>query len=427
MSVGWAYAVPKAAAEVARVLAEHPMADAVVDQIDGRRIRVGNQWLIDFASCNYLGLDLDLEIQAGVPAYMADWGTHPSWARGIASPALYPRVEAAVSELLGVADVLAFPTLTHTHNGVVPALVGEGTLLVDIRAHQTLHDAAVIARARGATVRRFRSGDIEQVERLLRRSAPPRVVCMDGINSMTGNPPDLPAFAALVREHDATLYVDDAHGFGVIGERSGYDPSPYGRRGNGIVRWFGESYDRVVLAAGFSKAYSSLLAFAAIPSELKQYLKVMVPTYVYGGPVPVASLATTLLGLDVNERRGDELRAQLYHRTRAVLDHLDKLGVATSNVSGFPLIELALANAEDLDPVGRHLFDRGVYVTLAPYPVVPRDEVGFRVQLTAANTADQVDHLLTVLAEVDDRFGFRRPHPEPGSRWSRDGHDVAGR
>jgi 8-amino-7-oxononanoate synthase len=125
----------------------------------------------------------------------------------------------------------------------------------------------------------------------------------------------------------------------------------------------------------------------------------------------VASLATTLLGLDVNERRGDELRAQLYHLTRAVLDHLDKLGVATSNVSGFPLIELALANAEDLDPVGRHLFDRGVYVTLAPYPVVPRDEVGFRVQLTAANTADQVDHLLTVLAEVDDRFGFRRPHP----------------
>jgi len=50
-------------------------------------------------------------------------------------------------------------------------------------------------------------------------------------------------------------------------------------------------------------------------------------------------------------------------------------------------------------------------VTLAPYPVVPRDEVGFRVQLTAANTAEQVDHLLTVLQEVDDRFGFRRPHP----------------
>jgi hypothetical protein len=49
--------------------------------------------------------------------------------------------------------------------------------------------------------------------------------------------------------------------------------------------------------------------------------------------------------------------------------------------------------------------------TLAPYPVVPREEVGFRVQLTAANTVEQVDHLITVLSEIDDRFGFRRPNP----------------
>ena len=405
------YFVPRPAAEVARLIAEHPLVDAVVDQVDGRMLRLGDHWLADFASCNYLGLDLDPEIIAGVPAFLEAWGTHPSWARGIASPALYPRLEAAVRELLGVEDVLAFPTLTHTHNGVLPALAGEGTLLVETRGHRTLHDAAVIARARGAKVRRFRTGDVEQLDRLLASSAPPRVVSMDGVNSMTGNPPDLPALAAVAREHDALLYVDDAHGFGVIGERSGYDPSPYGRRGNGTVRWFGESYDHIVLATGFSKAYSSLLAVVAVPTRLKEYLKVMVPTYVYGGPVPVASLATALLGLEVNERRGDELRAQLYHRTRLVLDHLEKLGVATSNTSELPLIELAIADPEDLHPVGRHLFDRGVYVTLAPYPVVPRDEVGFRIQLTAANTIAQIEHLLVVLGELDDRFGFRRPHP----------------
>jgi 8-amino-7-oxononanoate synthase len=53
-------------------------------------------------------------------------------------------------------------------------------------------------------------------------------------------------------------------------------------------------------------------------------------------------------------------------------------------------------------------------VTLAPYPVVPRREVGFRIQVTAANTAEQVDHLLAVLEELDDRFGFRRPQPLSG-------------
>ena len=102
----------------------------------------------------------------------------------------------------------------------------------------------MLARARGASVRRFRPGDVGHAERPLRGPArPPVVLCMDGVNSMTGNPPDLAAFADLARRHDALLYVDDAHGFGVIGERTGYDPTPYGRRGNAVVRWAGESYE----------------------------------------------------------------------------------------------------------------------------------------------------------------------------------------
>jgi 8-amino-7-oxononanoate synthase len=72
--------VPPMVAEVSRLILEHPMADAVVEEIDGRRIRVGGHWVVDFASCNYLRLDLDPEVIAQVPGYLARWGTHPSWA-----------------------------------------------------------------------------------------------------------------------------------------------------------------------------------------------------------------------------------------------------------------------------------------------------------------------------------------------------------
>ncbi len=92
------------------------------------------------------------------------------------------------------------------------------------------------------------------------------MILIDGVNSMTGNAPDLHAFAELAREHGALLYVDDAHGFGVIGERSSAEACDYGARGNSIVRHLGESYDNVVLVGGFSKAYSSLLAFLACPT-----------------------------------------------------------------------------------------------------------------------------------------------------------------
>ena len=118
----------------------------------------------------------------------------------------------------------------------------------------------------------------------------------------------------------------------------------------------------------------------------------------------MASLATVLAGLDVNRRRGDAIRTDLYEKTTRVLDGLDKLGVATPNTSGFPIIEMPLGDPDKIDDVGRFLFERGIYVTLAAFPLVPRSEVGFRVQVTAANTHEDVDLLLDVLAEAADRF-----------------------
>jgi len=392
--------------DLARLQYSHRMLDAVIDEIDGRQIRVGNQWLTDYASCNYLGLDLDQEIIDAVPGYLRRWGTHPSWSRLLGSPVLYEEIEHRLTALLGSEDSLLLPTITHIHMSVIPVLAGGGTIFLDSRAHKTIYDGCALAQARGASIQRFAHEELNHLEALLRDSSwrRPGIVCIDGVNSMTGNAPDLAAFAALAREHDVILYVDDAHGFGVIGERSPDEPCNYGIRGNSIVRHVGEGNENIVLVGGFSKAYSSLLAFIACPTALKQVLKTAAPPYLYSGPSPVASLATVLEGLRVNDARGDQLRSKLHHLTHRVLDRLGELGVHTPNHSGFPIIEVPLADPDTVDEVGDMLFDRGIYVTMAVYPLVPRDEVGFRLQLTAANTDEQVDHLCVVLGEVAERF-----------------------
>jgi 8-amino-7-oxononanoate synthase len=380
--------------------------DQVIEEIDGRRIRIGSDWLIDFASCNYLGLDLDPEVQAAVGVQIAGWGTHPSWSRMLGSPRLNPDLEERLAELLGAPAVLTMPTISQIHLSVLPALAGRGTILLDARAHRTIYDGSVYARSQGATVRRYRHEDIDQLAELLREapSDQPILVCMDGVNSMTGNAPDLPAFAALCRRYGAYLYVDDAHGMGVIGERRPDETSPYGARGNALVRHTGESYDGVILVGGMSKAYSSMMAFIACEPEVKRYLKITAPPYLYSGPVPTASLAVALAGLDVNAVRGDALRGELYRLTARVLDHLDSLGVTTANTSVFPLIEVPLRDPDLLQPVARALQSRGIYVTLAPYPGVPRDEVGFRIQVTAANTDEEIDELLRTLSWLHTDF-----------------------
>ncbi|GAA2629711.1 aminotransferase class I/II-fold pyridoxal phosphate-dependent enzyme [Streptomyces vastus] len=413
---------PKAAAarraqhwdDLERLRRDSRMCDAVIDEVRGRRIRSGDHWLTDFASCNYLGFDLDPEIMDAIEPHVRRWGTHPSWSRLIGNPRLYPQIEARLADLLGAPDVLLLPTITLIHASVIPVLAagrsGGGQVFVEARAHRTMYDGCMVAQEQGATVRRFHADAPDELTRLL-RTAPvgaARLVCVDGVNSMTGNLPDLPELLRICRREGALLYVDDAHGFGVIGERDVAETSPYGMRGNSVVRHFGESYDDIVLVGGFSKAYSSLLAFVTAPPALKAHLKVAAGPYLYSGPSPTASLATALAGLDVNERRGDAIRADLHRKTARVLDHTRGLDVATPNTDGLPIIEIPLAEDADLTAVGEYLWDNSVYVTLAAYPLVPRDQVGFRVQITARNTDEEIDRLNDVLTSVAERFPVKR-------------------
>src|ERR687891_1050273 len=252
---GWLERWLDTCSDLARLKDSHPMLDAVIDEIDGRMISVDGRWLADFASCNYLGFDLDREIIETIPRYIDDWGTHPSWSRLLGSPVLYEQIEERLTKLLGCENSLVLPTITHIHMSVIPLLAASGTIFLDARAHKTIYDGCQVARSRGAAVRRFRFEDPDHLDELLRAEPDStRLVCMDGVNSMTGNAPDLRAFAEVARRHGALLYVDDAHGFGVIGERGPEETSPYGLRGNSIVRFAGETYENLVLVAGFSKS-----------------------------------------------------------------------------------------------------------------------------------------------------------------------------
>src|SRR5438105_14563675 len=126
--------------ELAELERSHPMTDAVIEAIDGRRIRIGDRWLADFASCNYLGFDLEPEIVAAVPEYLARWGTHPSWSRLLGSPVLYEQIEERLNELLGCEDALVPPTITLIPMSVIPLLAGSRPTFLEDGAPNTSSD-----------------------------------------------------------------------------------------------------------------------------------------------------------------------------------------------------------------------------------------------------------------------------------------------
>src|SRR5215208_1854564 len=143
-----------------QIFRQIPQLGVVVSEQDGRNVKIGGRWYSDFASANYLGLDLNPEVLASIIDAIGRWGAHPSWTRAVASPQIYEDLEQEIAGFIRAPQVLLFPTVTLLHSGVLPALAGgDSVILLDRAAHNSMQEAAQLAKARGAAVDWFDHND----------------------------------------------------------------------------------------------------------------------------------------------------------------------------------------------------------------------------------------------------------------------------
>ena len=219
---------------------------------------------------------------------------------------------------------------------------------------------------------------------------------------MPGTLPDIAGYAEVARRYDATLYIDDAHGIGVLGEHPGPN-LPYGSGGGGVVRYFGLGYDNIVYVAGLSKAFSSLGAFVTCRSPEERSLFLTASTMIFSGPIPVASLATALAGLRVNREEGDELRRHIHRLTMRIIDGAHDAGLVVENEIGFPALTVMIGAVDQVVEACEVAWEHGILFTPAVFPAMPLDRGGLRLSVTAANTDDDVDRVLEALDDIAAR------------------------
>lgn len=393
-----------------QVLQSSPMFDAEALEIKGRQIRFGSRWVADFASCNYLGFDLNDQIIESIEPALKKWGVHPSWCRLVASPNLYAQAEEALANLIGVPDVLMLPTVTLISVGVIPALMGrDGVMFLDKSAHMTMYEAAKMARDNGAQLKSFTHRDYDTLETQLaeHKNNPKKLILLDGAYSMTGNYADFPRLNELAQKYNAILYIDDAHGFGVVGENP-TPAMPYGFKGNGVVRHYNGNYDHTLYVGGLSKAYSSLAAFISCTKAMKSFLKAYATPYDLSGPCPTASLQSVLTGLAVNEVHGEIYRKKLYDLTKMAVDGIRELGFYIDNDTYFPIVSAWIGDTEHLIEASKILWENGILITLAPYPMVKRGQETLRITITAANTVDEVASLIGAFRKIRDYLSQKK-------------------
>jgi 7-keto-8-aminopelargonate synthetase-like enzyme len=214
------------------------------------------------------------------------------------------------------------------------------------------------------------------------------------------NPP-LPVYARLAGKYNATVYVDDAHGFGIVGAAPD-ENLPYGYGGVGIVRHMGLDYerDRILYVAGLSKAFSSYAAFVTCWDEkMKMMLQTSGP-YLFSGPTAVACLATALAGLRLNRRDGDARRRHIHRLTRRLVRKADSIGFEVDNDSEFPIVGVLIGGWQELVTACRILWDHDILITPATYPAVPATRNLVRFSITSANTDEELDGAIRALAAV---------------------------
>jgi len=353
----------------------------------GPRTIVDGVPTLAFASNDYLGLAADPLVIAAARDAAQTWGvgagaSHLVSGHSVPHDALERELAAFVAPAGGV-DALLFSSGYLANLAILSVLADRhDAIFADRLNHACLNDGALLSRA---TMLRYAHGDVDALAHAMQRSAAPRkLIVTDAVFSMDGDIAPLAALLELAEQHDAWLIVDDAHGFGVLGE------------GRGTLAHLGLASDRIVAMGTLGKAAGVAGAFVAAHPVVIDALAQTARPYVYTTAMP--PLQAEALRVALGLIRDDHARRVALHAHIARF----RAGAATLPWTLLPsataIQPLVVGDSDAAVALGAVLAAQGIWVPAIRPPTVPAGTARLRVSLSAAHTAGDVDALLAALA-----------------------------
>ncbi len=357
---------------------------------DGTRFEVDGRWLLNFCGNDYLGLAQHFAVSGALQDVAAREG-----AGGVSSHlvcghhAAHDALEREVADWLGVPSALLFGSGYLANLAVVQALLGKNDVCVQDRLnHASLVDAARLA---GCTHRRYPHADAEAALRQLRASPDgAALLATDGVFSMDGDVAPLKQLALVARAQRAALYVDDAHGIGVLG--------PDGRGSVADARLDAASAPLQLVTLG--KALGSYGAVVAGDADLVRHLAETARPYIYTTALPPALAASSLAAVKL-ARRDHWRREKLAAAVQRFRDGAIRRGFAPMP-SDTPIQPLPVGDDSVALAMSASLEAQGYWVAAIRPPTVPEGGARLRITLSAAHEPEQIDGLLDALARARD-------------------------
>jgi glycine C-acetyltransferase len=360
------------------------------------RANVDGKEVIMFCSNNYLGLSWHPKLKEAAINAINSHGAGSGSVRTIAGTMdLHFELEEALARFKHTQAALYFQTGFAANAGSIPQLVGEGDLVVsDELNHGSIIDGVRLSKAQRAIFKHKDMQDLENILRQARASQPAYkkiLVVTDGVFSMDGDIAPLDKIEKIAHDYDAFVYVDDAHGDGVLGDN-----------GRGIVSHFGLEGKIECEMGTFSKAFGVVGGYVAGSQALYDFLQNKARTFLLSGSAPPATIAACIAAIRLLESDGS-LVARLWENTRYFKGQLQSMGFDTGE-SETPITPLMLGESKLAKEFAKELFNEGVFALPIVYPMVPQGKARIRTMVTAAHTREDLDDALAAFEKVGKRL-----------------------
>ncbi|MDR0871888.1 MAG: pyridoxal phosphate-dependent aminotransferase family protein [Prevotellaceae bacterium] len=376
-----------------RALGVYPYFRPISSEQD-TEVTIQGKRVLMFGSNSYLGLTNHPKVKEASIAAIQKYGTGNAGSPFL-NGTLDIHVELAekLARFVGKEDAILYSTGFQVNMGVIPSLAGrEDYLIYDELDHASIMSGKQLSFAK---LLKFKHNDMESLEKMLQKCEPDKVklIIVDGIFSMEGDMINLPQVVALAKEYNASVYVDEAHSFGVLG-----------RNGRGICDHYGLSQDVDVIMGTFSKSLASIGGFVAADHSVIDWLRHNSRSYIFSASPTPSATAAALAALEIMQ---DELERieNLWKITNYALDQFRSLGFEIGNTET-PIIPLFIRDNEKTFMFTRMAFDKGVFINPVVSPAVPSADTLIRFSLMATHTIEQVDIAITKLAKVARNLGI---------------------
>ncbi len=355
-------------------------------EVDGREVLM-------FCSNNYLGLSNHPRLKEAAIEAVRTHGAGSGSVRPIAGTMdLHMELERRLAHFKNAEASLVYQTGFAANAGLIPQLVGKGDLIIsDELNHGSIIDGVRLSVADRAIYKHCDAADLEKVlvESERRDPIPRRILIItDGVFSMDGDIAPLPDIARLAHEHGAMLYVDDAHGEGVLGEG-----------GRGIVEHFQLPRDRVHVEMGtFSKAFGVVGGHISGSKDLVNFAYNRSRTWLLSGSHPPAVAAACIAAIEVLETEPQHVRA-LWDHTSYFKSSMQQLGFDTGK-SQTPIVPVMVGDSGKAKQLSQRLFEERVFALPIVFPMVAKGKARIRTIMNAAMARSDLDFAISAFEKV---------------------------